>query len=299
MKLEQSVRLSELSADLSFEILYDNTFERIGSLGTEDRATLATLYDAAYLDEARGNENLTCVITTSELAAFLPERLGIVISDSPEQAFYDVDRWLADNERYEKNFDTVIGSGCDIQATVIIPDRNVRIGNNVTIAHNVVIHEHTDIGDGSIIRAGSIIGSDGFEKRHNREEPLAPHTGGVSIGNHVEVQALCAVERGMCGVRTRLDDYSRIGSQTYISHNVLVGKGTQIAPGVSVCGSTTIGEDIWIAPGAIISNGLTIGDGAFVTLGETLIRNLEAGHVSVGGRSISKERYEKLVSGLR
>lgn len=299
MKLEHPVLLSAPAADLSFKVLRDNSFKRLGSLGTDTGFTLAPLYDENYMQEALENDALSCVITTREIAHSLPERLGVAISDSPEQTFYAVDSWLAEHELYGASFDTEIGAGCNIHSTAVIPERNIRIGDNVTIAANVTLHENTEIGSGSIVRAGSVIGSEGFEKRHHREDSIAPHTGGVSIGRNVEVQALCAIERGMCGVRTLLEDYSRIGSQSYISHNVRIGKGTQVAPGVIVCGSVAMGEDIWIAPGVTISNGLTIGDGAFVTLGETLTRDLEANHVSMGGRSLSRDRYDKLVTTLR
>jgi len=296
---KQLVQLSDIAKDLSLTIVRDKSFSLIGPLGTVETNTLSTLYDANYLEQASTNINLSCVITTKELAAALPDRLGIIISEAPQQTFHKIDQWLGDNEHYWKSFKTEIGSGCDIHETVVIPSHNVRIGNNVQIAPNVVIHERTIIGDNTIVGVGTVIGAAGFEKRHSREQALAPHTGGVSIGSHVEIQAQCCVDRGVFGVQTELKDYSRLGSQSYIAHNVSVGKGTQIAPSVTVCGSVIMGEDIWIAPSAIISNGLSIGDEAFITLGETLTRDLEAGHVSLGGRKLSKERYEKLIGALK
>jgi UDP-3-O-[3-hydroxymyristoyl] glucosamine N-acyltransferase LpxD len=139
------------------------------------------------------------------------------------------------------------------------------------------------IGEGCYIKPNVVIGSKGFS--YGFEEDLTPvpiiHKGGVKIGNHVEIGALCTVVRGT--VRdTILDDYVKLDDHVHIAHNCHIGRKTCIAAGVTFGGSVKVGKMVWIGHGATIMSGITIGDLAVIGSGSVVIRDVGPGEVWAG-----------------
>ncbi|WP_137226563.1 UDP-3-O-(3-hydroxymyristoyl)glucosamine N-acyltransferase [Shewanella sp. MEBiC00475] len=153
-----------------------------------------------------------------------------------------------------------IGPGCVVGETSIIGS-NSRLWANVSVYHNV------HIGHDCIIHSGSVIGSDGFGYANERGNWIKiPQTGGVRIGNHVEIGACTSIDRGALS-HTEIHDGVIIDNQIQIAHNVIIGQNTAIAGGTILAGSCTIGKYCIIGGNCAIAGHLSIADGVHVSGG--------------------------------
>jgi len=188
-------------------------------------------------------------------------------------------RFAVDRTKYlpraEKQFK--IGSNCSIDWD------GVFIGNNVVIEDNVVIRGRVAVGNGCLIKSGAVIGSKGFS--FGFMEDLTPvaigHTGGVIIGNNVEIGALTTVCQGTIE-DTVVGDYVKIDDHVHIAHNCNIGARSCIAAGTKFGGGVVVGEKVWIGLSATIMNKVRIGDYALVGVGANVIRDVSPGDVVIG-----------------
>ena len=286
------VRLSTVSKGIGAEVVRDTTFSNLGILSSRQERLLAPFFDPAFADDLVGNDNIEAVITTRDLARQVPDRHGLALSDDPLSSFIDIHVRLSEIEGfYWVDFASEIASDARVHATAYVDARNVRIGPGVRIEPNVTILERSIISDGAVIRAGSVIGTEGFEIVQYRGRPMnVPHTGGVRIGERVEIQANCNVVRNIYGGFTEIGADTKIGGHCQIGHTVRIGRRCEIRPGVLISGSSTIGDDVWIAANATISTNLTIGDGAAVFLGEVVTRDVPPGMAAAKGSIYPKEK---------
>lgn len=154
---------------------------------------------------------------------------------------------------------TVIGQDCVIGS-------GTRLWANVTIYHNV------QLGMDCIVHSGTVIGSDGFGYANERGTWVKiPQTGGVRIGNRVEIGAGATIDRGALA-HTEIHDGVIIDNQVQIAHNDVIGANTAIAGCTVVAGSVTIGRHCIIGGNCAISGHLNICDGVHIT-GSTNITN--------------------------
>jgi UDP-3-O-[3-hydroxymyristoyl] glucosamine N-acyltransferase len=153
-----------------------------------------------------------------------------------------------------------IGPGCVVgEASIIGSDS--RLWANVTVYHNI------HIGHNCIIHSGSVIGSDGFGYANERGNWIKiPQTGGVRIGNHVEIGACTSIDRGALS-HTEIHDGVIIDNQIQIAHNVVIGQNTAMAGGSIIAGSTEIGKYCIIGGNSAIAGHLTIADGVHISGG--------------------------------
>ncbi|MFZ5722579.1 MAG: UDP-3-O-(3-hydroxymyristoyl)glucosamine N-acyltransferase [Pseudomonadota bacterium] len=134
----------------------------------------------------------------------------------------------------------VIGAHCTIGA-------GSRLGAQVRLWPNVTIYPGVTIGQRTIIHAGSVIGADGFgfAPDAGKWQKIA-QVGGVTIGDDVEIGALCTIDRGAIG-DTLIGNGVILDDQVHIAHNVSVGDYTAMAGKAGVSGSTTIGKHCLIS----------------------------------------------------
>ena len=182
-----------------------------------------------------------------------------------------------------------IGENVSIAANVVI-DANVIIGNDVLIGAGSVVGEQSIIGSGTCLKAnvtfyydvivgqgcifhsGCIIGSDGFGYANERGNWIKiPQTGGVRIGDNVEIGANTTIDRGALS-HTKIDDGVIIDNQVQIAHNCEIGQNTAIAGATFIAGSTIIGKYCIFGGGCGVSGHLKIIDGTHVS-GSTNITN--------------------------
>ena len=171
-----------------------------------------------------------------------------------------------------------IGANAVIGANVILSD-NVQIGpgsvvgessiigQNSCLWANVTLYNNVHIGTDCTIHSASVIGSDGFGyANENGNWIKIPQTGGVRIGNRVEIGASTSVDRGALS-HTEIHDGVIIDNQVQIAHNVVIGQNTAIAGGTIIAGSSTIGKYCIIGGGCGVSGHISIADGVHISGG--------------------------------
>ena len=151
-----------------------------------------------------------------------------------------------------------------------------------------------EIGRGCRISAGAVIGEDGFKiiknLKGNAERLI--HTGGVKIGNFVEIGAVTCIDKGTFG-NTEIRDHVKIDNFVHVAHNCFIDKNSVIAPMVCLGGSSKIGKNVYIGIGASIRQGISIGDDAFIAMGSVVIDDVKEGESVAGNFAIDKEMWKK------
>lgn len=154
--------------------------------------------------------------------------------------------------------DVVIGAGCFI-------GKNSKIGARTQLWANVSVYHNVQIGTECLIQSSAVIGSDGFGYANDKGQWVKiPQTGGVIIGNRVEIGACTCIDRGALDP-TVIEDNVIIDNLCQIAHNVHIGFGTAIAGGVVMAGSLKVGRFCQIGGASVINGHMEICDGAVIT----------------------------------
>ena len=205
---------------------------------------------------------------------------NVIKTENPHRAFFlIIESFFSDKERDncpEKSCIKTkkIGNSFCIGAFSYI-GTNVSIGDNVTIGNNVSIENDVIIGNNVWIQSGVKIGTWGFGRYLNpdKNSTMAPHLGGVRIGNNAYIGANTIIARGTLSDTIICDDVL-IDAGCYIAHNAIVNKRTIITGFVLVAGSAVVGEDVWLSPGCIINSDVTVGNRAFIGMGSMVTKNI-------------------------
>ena len=269
--------------------------------------TLTYCGGVRYLERALAEERITSVLTTRSALeeylkiASLPASKGVAVSDAPRMDFFAFHNYLASKTNfYSRPNKSSIGEGCTIGKMSSIDSHNVVIGDNVVIEDFVRIGANTTIGDGTIIRSGTVIGGDGFQfMRLPDSIGKVAHSGGVSIGACVELQAHCMIDKHIFGGDTLIGNDTKLADGAHVAHCAKVGARCLVAAGAIILGSTVVGDDVWVGPGAIISNELDVGDKAFITLGAVVTRNVAEGEKVSGNFAIAHSRFLEQLRTIR
>ncbi len=296
------MNLSEIKNSFpSVEILRDALFESVGIITHTSPNMLVFLESDKFLPQFLKNPNISCVITTEQLARLLPQNYGIGISDNPRKAFFEYHNHLAlKTDFYWKDFSSEISDEAIIHETAYIATKNIRIGRGTIIEPNVTVMERSIIGEDVILRAGCVIGSEGFEfKRINGKIVSVIHAGGVRLHDRVEVQANCTISRSVFAGFTDLGEDTKLDNLVHVAHDVRIGKRCFLPACVMIAGSVTIGDDVWIGPNASISNGINIGDRAHITLGAVVTKDVKADERVSGNFAIDHQKFLAFIKSIR
>ena len=273
----------EFIGDMSFETLaYSNS--------SIEARVLVFIDDPKYITSLPSN---SVVLTTSEIAPSI-DGCDVCLFEKPRLLFAKIHNFLAGNERYvRKCLTTQIGDNCRISPLAYIAENNVRIGYNAVIEEFVSIKENTVIGDNCVIRAGSIIGGEGFEAKRDGDKTLSvKHYGGVVIGDNVEIQQLCVVDKAVFPWDdTKIGDYCKMDNHIHIAHGVKMGTGVFIAAGLITGGQIVMGNDIWIGPNSTITNSITVGSNARVNIGAVATKSISDNESVTGNFAIEHSQF--------
>jgi UDP-3-O-[3-hydroxymyristoyl] glucosamine N-acyltransferase len=173
----------------------------------------------------------------------------------------------------------VVGEGAEVgEGTRIGPacvlGEGVRIGAGSRLHAGVRVYPGCTIGARAIVHAGAVIGADGFGFA-----PLEgawvkiPQTGGVRLGDDVEVGANTTIDRGAAG-DTVIEDGVKIDNQVQIAHNCHIGAHTAIAGCAGIAGSAVIGAGCQIGGAAMIHGHIEIAAGTVVSAGTLISRSI-------------------------
>jgi UDP-3-O-[3-hydroxymyristoyl] glucosamine N-acyltransferase len=160
-----------------------------------------------------------------------------------------------------------IGPGC-------VVGEGVSIGDGSCLYPRVVVYPGCRIGARAIIHSGAVIGADGFGIASEAGRWVKiPQTGGVSIGDDVEIGANTTIDRGTLD-DTVIGDGVKLDNQIQIGHNCRIGAHTAMAGCAGIAGSTEIGSHCSIGGGAIVLGHLTVCDHVTVSAATVISRSI-------------------------
>ena len=125
------------------------------------------------------------------------------------------------------------------------------------------------------VKPFSSIGPKGFSFAFHRDgtpEEMV-HTGGVIIGDYVEIGALCTVAGGTI-IDTVLGDHTKLDDHIHIAHNCIIGKNCIFAASASLGGGVVMQDNVWIGLNATINNKVHVGKWAVIGSGATVINDV-------------------------
>lgn len=240
-----------------------------------------------YYDKAL-NSAATIILINKEVEC--PEGKALLISDDPFRDF----------NKLTNHFKPFVSSGASIsnsavigKNTVIQPNsfvgHNVVIGDNCVIHSNVSIYDDIVIGNNVTIHAGTVLGANAFyyKKRPEGYDRLKS-CGRVVIEDHVDLGALCTIDRGVTG-DTIIGEGSKLDNQIQIGHDTVVGKNCLIASQAGIAGCVIIEDHVTIWGQVGCTSGITIGEKAIVHAQAGISKSLE-GHKTYWGTPAQEAR---------
>jgi UDP-3-O-[3-hydroxymyristoyl] glucosamine N-acyltransferase len=182
----------------------------------------------------------------------------------------------------------IIGKGVSLPEYISIGPYSVigektKLGEGSVIESHVTIMKNVKLGRGVYVQAGTVIGCEGqgFERNEDGVFEKYPQTGGVVIGDGVEIGSNSTIVRGAIS-NTIIGDGSKIGHLTDIGHNVKIGKHCFVSAGVVIGGSSLIGDYSWLAPKCIIRQRTVVKPWATIGLGAVVVKNVEENSTVAG-----------------
>lgn len=284
-----------------YHTVRDGEFETLGNVTSDVPCRFLTFAGSPdFLEKALKKENVSCIVITEEMAKSLdaigPE-FGIAVAKSPKYAVQALHNELVatkDPRYVSEATKTRIGKGCDISSSAIIAENDVIIGNNVKIEENVIIREGVEIGDNCVIRAGAIIGSDACLVGRDLNGNLMPliSAGKVIFGKNVVAGYYSFFSKGMFPYEAAtVGDYSIVGYNVDISHNVRLAPNVLVLDQSQVCGNSVVDDNVRIAPQAIVSNRLHIEPGVEITIGSVVVNGIKKGLKVAGNFAIEHSKF--------
>lgn len=261
-------------------LVRDSEFESLGYVThrINSRPFLAVAANERFLGVAIQNPKVSAILTSDNLAAQVPENLGLIASPAALHDFYRLHHHLMDaTDLYIQDNATRIDPSARIAASARIAERRVSIGARTVIEEGVVIGEGSSIGDDCVIRANTVIGSEGFEfKKLDGNLVFIRHAGGVSIDHGVRIHAGCMIDKGLFRDPTRIGEGSCLDNLVHVAHGVQIGRQCIIAANAVLAAAVIVGDGARIDPNATVAHEIEIGQNAYVSMGAAVASNVAA-----------------------
>lgn len=293
--------LAELSQQLGAELQGDPHCEITGaaSPGKAVSGDICFVEAKKYLDALK-NTRASAVLTHPSLRQSCPS--NVLLVEKPRLAFSRLLTLLYPQKAPSQQIhpSAVIGENCNIHPTAFIA-ANVVIGDEVSIGENTIIHPNVtlhsgiSIGKNTIIWSGAVIGADGFgfEPDESGQWVKVPQVGSVVIGDHVDIGANTAIDRGSLD-DTVIGNGVKIDNQVMIAHNVQIGDHSLIAGCTGIAGSAKIGRHCVIGGDCAINGHISLADGVMLTGSCMVTRSLtKAGVYSSGTGILPHRQWQK------
>lgn len=319
------ISLAQVAEITGAEISAGNTDDFITDIAPMSDATeteLCFFYDRKNKEKAASIKAKAC-ITTTDLQAFLPAGVDILICANPKEAFIKLNEYMYAEKLPQAGIDATakvaataqIGNNCSIGAHVIIAENvvigdnciiepntviahNCRIGNNCRIGSNASI-AYSIIGNNCYIYTGARLGQDGFGFQFmNGQHHRIPQLGRVIVGNDVEIGANTCIDRGALA-DTVIGDGTRIDNLVQIAHNDRLGRGCIIVSQVGIAGSCVLDDYVVLGGQVGLADHLHIGSGAQIAAQSGAMRDVEAGAVVMGSPCVPFKDYMRQVAFLQ
>ena len=195
--------------------------------------------------------------------------------------------------------DAQVGEHCVIGAGSFI-GRDARIGAATVFHPNVTFLSNSHIGARGVVQSGAVIGGDGFGFANQKGRWIKiPQTGGVRIGDDVEIGASTTIDRGALE-HTVIENGVKLDNQIQIAHNCVIGENTAMAGCVGVAGSAKIGRNCTFGGAAMVLGHLTIADNVHVSSGSLVSRSIHEAGQYTGFYPLAKNSdWEKTAAVVR
>ena len=231
------------------------------------------------------------ILINKEVAC--PDGKALLISDDPFRDFNKLTHHFKPFEKAGAGIASTaqIGANTQIQPNVFIGN-HVIIGDHCLIHPNVAIYDHCVIGDHVTIHAGTVIGADAFYYKNRPEGFDKLLSGGrVIIEDHVDIGALCTIDRGVTG-DTRIKKGSKLDNQIQIGHDTVIGEKCLIASQTGIAGCVVVEDEVTLWGQVGIVSGATIGKKSVIYAQSGVAKSLEGGKAYFG--SPAEEAREKM-----
>lgn len=192
-----------------------------------------------------------------------------------------------------------IGAGARIGAASIV-DADSTIGAATRLHARVTVYTGCTIGARCILHSGVVVGSDGFGfAKDGPHWVKIPQTGGVVVGDDVEIGANTTIDRGALS-DTVIGRGVKLDNQIQVAHNVRIGEDTIMAAFVGIAGSAVIGARCMIGGAARIMGHVTIADDVVVSTQTFVSRSIARPGQYTGYYPMSEHAaFEKSAAVLR
>ncbi|WP_370174087.1 UDP-3-O-(3-hydroxymyristoyl)glucosamine N-acyltransferase [Leeuwenhoekiella palythoae] len=297
MKFPQKHSLEQIATILGVEYVGAADFPVLGmnEIHVVEPGDIVFVDHPKYYDKALASA-ATVVLINKKIAC--PEGKALLISEDPFSDFNKLTKFFKPFEKATSSIATTatIGEGTIIQPNCFI-GHNVKVGRDCLIHANVTIYDNAIIGDGVTIHSGTVLGADAFyyKKRETGFDKLLSG-GRVVIEDHVDLGALCTVDKGVTG-DTTIGQGSKLDNQVHVGHDTQIGKRVLIAAQSGIAGCVVIEDDVVIWGQVGIASGITIKEKAVIFAQSGVGRTLEGGKSYLGTPAEdSKKKFRELAS---
>ena len=291
MKFPKPHTLKQIADLIDCKYVGDANFQVLGinEIHVVESGDVVFVDHPKYYDKALQSA-ATIVLINKEVDC--PKGKALLISDDPFRDFNKITKHFKPFQAAN----VAIASSAKIGVNTIIQP-NCFIGNNVTIGDNCIIHSNVSIYDDTVIgnnvtiHAGTILGASAFyyKKRPEGFDPLISG-GRVVIKDHVDIGALCTIDKGVTG-DTTIGEGSKLDNQIQVGHDTIIGKNCLIASQTGIAGCCIIEDEVTIWGQVGTNSGITIGEKAII-LGQTGVTKSVAGGKSYFGTPVEEARVK-------
>lgn len=249
-------------------LVRDGSFAELGNTDSDAAGTLAYCDTAFHADLAAGNPNVTCVITTLELAQRIAGK-GLATTAGPRAAFYRLHQRLVEEVGAEP---------ARVHPSAIVSPR-AHIGSDVTIRERAVVMDGVELGDGCFVDAGAILGAEGLlHYEDSGAKRRVGHRGGVRIGRQACILANAVVVRGIHpSTPTIIEDHAMVGVASTIGHECRLGANAVVSGNCVIARGARIGRGAWIGSSSVVREYVRVGERARVMAGSVVIEDVAPG----------------------
>ena len=279
------MKLSLIAEKLSikFSGSPEHEITRISSPENADSNSLCVIWDKKALEALPTNIPIAApeeFFTPSRIGlisqnprALLPELLALFYASKPKpkgihpSAVVSPDAKISPESYIGAN--VFIGEGCSVaEGTIIEP--------------NAVLLANVSVGKNCLIHSGAVLGADGFGfERTPQGLVKIPQTGGVRIGDDVEIGACTTIDRGTMS-DTLIGSGTKIDNQVQIGHNVKIGRNCIICSMSGIGGSSVIEDNVTMSVQAGITDHVHIGANTIIAGRSGVTNDLPANSVVSG-----------------
>ncbi len=295
MKFPKPYTLKQIAAIINSEYIGKDDFAVLGmnEIHVVEEGDIVFVDHPKYYEKAL-NSKATVILINKKVDC--PIGKALLISEDPFKDFNTLTTYFKPFEKAELliSKSAKIGKNTHIQPNVFIGN-NVSIGDHCTIHSNVSIYDNCIIGDYVTIHAGTVLGADAFYYKNRPEGYDKLLSGGrVVIEDHVDIGALCSIDRGVTG-DTTIKKGSKLDNQIQVGHDTVIGEKCLIASQTGIAGCVIIEDEVTIWGQVGIISGITIGKKAVIMAQAGIGRSLEGGKSYLGSPAgESREKFREL-----